>query len=346
MKLLIIRARTQTKKDLMIYIALLLGFFYFTGPAPTNVHAENIVTIGTGAVTGVYYPTGKAIAKIVNKKGKEHGVQVKVESTGGSVFNVNAIIVGDLEFGIVQSDRQYQAWNGIKDWKDRGPQKKLRSICSFHPESIVLIAGDDTGIETLIDLKGKHINIGNLGSGSRGNAIDAMLSCGIEWRRELSAEGIRAADSAKLLQNGRIDAFFYTVGHPNDLIKEATAGKRKVHFVPLTGDCIDQLVAKWLYYAKAYIPISFYPMARNKENVETFGVKATFCTSADVPENVVYIITREIFNNLEDFKKLHPAYGVLTKNNMLEALSAPIHPGAMKYYKEKGLTIPPSPPLQ
>ncbi len=346
MKLLMLRARAQTKKDLMIYIALLLGFFFFTGPAPTNVHAENIVTIGTGAVTGVYYPTGKAIAKIVNKKGKEHGVQVKVESTGGSVFNVNAIIVGDLEFGIVQSDRQYQAWNGIKDWKDRGPQKKLRSICSFHSESIVLIAGDDTGIETLIDLKGKHINIGNLGSGFRGNAIDAMLSCGIEWRRELSAEGIRAADSAKLLQNGRIDAFFYTVGHPNESIKEATAGKRKVHFVPLTGDCIDQLVAKWLYYAKAYIPISFYPMARNKENVETFGVKATFCTSADVPENVVYIITREFFNNLEDFKKLHPAYGVLTKHNMLEALSAPIHPGAMKYYKEKGLTIPPSPPLQ
>ena len=345
MKLLMLRARAQTKKDLMIYIALLLGFFFFTGPAPTNVHAENIVTIGTGAVTGVYYPTGKAIAKIVNKKGKEHGVQVKVESTGGSVFNVNAIIVGDLEFGIVQSDRQYQAWKGIKNWKDRGPQKKLRSICSFHPESVVLMAGDDTGIETLIDLKGKHINIGNLGSGPRGNAIDAMQSCGIEWRRELSAEGIRAADSAKLLQNGRIDAFFYTVGHPNDSIKEATAGKRKVHFVPLTGDCIDQLVAKWLYYAKAYVPVSFYPMARNKENVETFGVKATFCTSADVPENVVYVITREIFNNLEDFKKLHPAYGVLTKHNMLEALSAPIHPGAMKYYKEAGLTIPPSPPL-
>ena len=135
MKLLMLRARAQTKKDLMIYIALLLGFFFFTGPAPTNVHAENIVTIGTGAVTGVYYPTGKAIAKIVNKKGKEHGVQVKVESTGGSVFNVNAIIVGDLEFGIVQSDRQYQAWNGIKDWKDRGPQKSCAASAVFIPKA-------------------------------------------------------------------------------------------------------------------------------------------------------------------------------------------------------------------
>ena len=347
MKALLLRARGHTNKNLVVYIALWVAFSFFVGSVPTNVHAKNIsVTIGTGGVTGVYYPTGKAIAKIVNKKRKEYGLQVKAESTGGSVFNVNAIMMGDLEFGIIQSDRQYQAWNGIKDWKDRGPQKKLRSISSFHPESVILVAGDDTGIETLIDLKGKHVNIGNPGSGQRNNAIDVMQACEIDWRRELSAEGFRAADSAKVLQDGRIDAFFYTVGHPNDSIKEVTEGKRKVHFVTLTGDCIDQLVAKWPYYAKAYIPIGFYPMARNKENVETFGVKATLCTNADVPENVVYRITREIFENLDEFKTLHPAYGVLTKHNMLEALSAPIHPGAMKYYKEVGLTIPASTPRQ
>jgi hypothetical protein len=347
MKAPLTKVRVHRNIDFIFYIALWLGFFLFIESAPTTVHAENtFVTIGTGGVTGVYYPTGKAIAKIVNKRRKEYNVHINVVATGGSVFNVNAITVGDLEFGIVQSDRQYQAWNGIKDWKGRGSQKKLRSICSFHSESVVLVAGDDTGIETLIDLKGKHINIGNLGSGPRDNAIDAMQSCGIDWRRELYSEGIRAADSAKLLQDGRIDAFFFTVGHPNGLIKEATEPKRKVHFVPLTGDCIDQLVAKWSYYAKAYIPISFYPLARNKKNIETFGVKATFCTNADVPKKVVYRITREIFNNLEDFKKLHPAYGALTKNNMLEALSAPIHKGAMKYYKEMGLTIPPSPPRQ
>jgi TRAP transporter TAXI family solute receptor len=255
------------------------------------------------------------------------------------------MMVGDLEFGIVQSDRQYQAWHGIKDWKDRGTQKKLRSICSFYPESVVLVAGDDTGIDALLNLKGKHINIGNLGSGARGNAIDVMQSCGLDWRRDLSVEGFRVADAAKMLQDSKLDAFFHTIGHPNDLIKEVTEGKRKVHLVPLIGNCIDQLVAKWPYYAKASVPISFYPMAQNKKNVETFGVKATFCTSVDIPESVVYAITREIFNNLEDFKKLHPAYGVLTKHNMLETLSAPIHPGALKYYKEAGLTIPPSPPL-
>ena len=345
MKASILRAKAHTNKRFVVYIALWIAFSFFIGFVSPTVQAQTTsVTIGTGGVTGVYYPTGKAIAKIVNKKRNENGLQVKAEATGGSVFNVNAIMVGDLEFGIVQSDRQYQAWNGLKDWKDRGPQQRLRSICSFHPESVVLVAGDDTGIETLLDIKGKHVNIGNPGSGPRGNAIDAMESCGIDWRRELSVEGIRAADSAKLLQEGRFDAFFYTVGHPNDSIKEATEGKRKVHFVPLTGDYIDQLVTKWSYYAKAYIPVRFYPMARNKKNVETFGVKATFCTNAGVPENVVYRITKEIFDNLEEFKALHPAYGVLTKENMLEALSAPIHPGAVKYYKEVGLTIPASIP--
>lgn len=337
--------QVYAKKYIVLYLAFWVGFSLFIEVAPTIVHAGQIfATIGTGGVTGIYYPTGKAIAKIVNKKEKKHGFQVKFESTGGSVFNLNAMMARDLEFGIVQSDRQYQAWNGIKDWKDRGPQKKLRSICSFHSESVILVAGDDTGIETLNDLKGKVVNIGNPGSGPRGNAIDAMQSCGMDWRRDLIAEGIRAADSASLIQDGRIDAFFYTVGHPNNAIKEAIAGKRKLHFIPLIGDCIDQLVDKWSYYAKAHIPVSFYPKARNKKDVETFGVKATFCTSADIPDNIVYTITKEIFNNLEDFKKLHPAYRALTKSNMLEALSAPIHPGAIRYYTEAGLAIPQSLP--
>jgi len=225
----------------------------------------------------------------------------------------------------------------MKDWKDKGPQKKLRAVCSFHPETIVLVAGDDTGIKTFMDLKGKHVNIGNPGSGQRGNATDAFASCGIDWESEIRAEGMKADESAKMLQDGRIDAFFYTVGHPNGSIKEATSGKRKVHFVPVEGPCIDTLINKWAYYAKAYIPIKFYPMASNKENPNTFAVKATFCTSSDVPDDIVYAITKEIFDNLEDFKTLHPAYGVLTKENMLEAMSAPIHPGAMKYYKEAGL---------
>jgi len=304
-------------------------------PAPVQAKTT-FVTIGTGGITGVYYPTGGAIAKIVNKKRKEYGIRATVESTGGSVFNVNAVMAGDLEFGVVQSDRQFQAIKGLAEWKDKGAQKDLRAVFTIHPESITLVAADDAGIKTIQDLRGKRVNIGNPGSGQRQNSIDALTNAGIDYKKDLKAEGVKAAEAPGLLQDGRIDAFFYTVGHPSGAIKEATAGARKVHFVPITAG-VDKLFAQFPYYAKAVILKKNYPGATNDGDVDTFGVKATFVTSAKVPDKVVYAITKEVFENFEDFKKLHPAYQVLTKKNMLEGMSAPIHPGAMKYYKEAGL---------
>jgi TRAP transporter TAXI family solute receptor len=324
------------KKSFIIGLALLLGVVLCMGFSSTPVQAKTtFVTIGTGGITGVYYPTGGAIAKIVNKKRKLYGIRATVESTGGSVFNVNAVMTGDLDFGVVQSDRQYQAINGLAEWKDKGPQKDLRAVFTIHPESITLVAADDAGINSIKDLKGKRVNIGNPGSGQRQNSIDALANAGLDYKSDLQAEGVKAAEAPGLLQDGRIDAFFYTVGHPSGAIKEATAGKRKVHFVPITG--VDKLLSKYPYYANAKIPIKLYPGATNKEDVKTFGVKATFVTSAKVPDAVVYAITKEVFDNFDSFKKLHPAYQVLTKQNMLEGMSAPIHPGAMKYYKEAGL---------
>ncbi len=327
------------KKLIILTIALVFGLTLLGGVGPFEQKAQagrtTFVTIGTGGITGVYYPTGGAIAKMVNKKRKEYGIRATVESTGGSVFNVNAVMAGDLEFGVVQSDRQYQAVNGMAEWKDKGKQSDLRAVFTIHPESITLVAADDSGINSIQDLKGKRVNIGNYGSGQRQNSIDALEAAGLNWESDIKAEGVKAAEAPGLLQDGRIDAFFYTVGHPNGNIKEATSGKRKVHMVPITG--VDQLLAKYPYYAKAMVPMKFYPGASNEGDVETFGVKATFVTSAKVSDEVVYAITKEIFDNFEAFKKLHPAYGVLTKKNMLEGMSAPIHPGAMKYFKEAGL---------
>ena len=297
--------------------------------------SKTFVTIRTGGVTGVYYPTGGAISKIVNKKFDEYNLKVTVESTGGSVFNVNAIMSGDLEFGIVQSDRQAQAYKGEAEWADAGKQEKLRSVFSIHPESVTLLAAVDAGINTINDLVGKTVNIGNPGSGNRGNAIDALENAGINWETDINAEGLKASEAAKMLQDNRIDAYFYTVGHPSGSFKEATAGRRKVKFIPITD--IQGLLDKYSYYAKSEIPIEFYPNAVNTENVPTYGVKATLCTSADVPDEVVYAITKEVFENLEEFKTLHPAFSILTKESMLDGLTAPIHDGAMKYYKEAGL---------
>ncbi len=320
------------KKGLFLGVALATSMLMSFGMAQAKTQ---FVTIGTGGITGVYYPTGGAIAKMVNKKKKEYGIRATVESTGGSVFNVNAVMNGDLEFGIVQSDRQYQAINGLAEWKDKGPQKDLRSVFSIHPESVTLVAAVDAGIKDIKDLKGKKVNIGNPGSGQRQNAIDALEAVGIDIDKDLQAESIKASEAASLLQDGRIDAFFYTVGHPSGAIKEATSGARKVRLATITG--IDALLAKYPYYAKATIPVSLYPGAQNDKDVETFGVKATLVTSAKVPDEVVYAITKEVFDNFDEFKKLHPAYSTLTKENMLEGLSAPMHPGALKYFKEVGL---------
>ncbi len=323
------------KKVFTVTMALTISMlFLFTA---TPVFAVKFVTIGTGGITGVYYPTGGAIAKIVNKKRKEYGIRCTVESTGGSVFNVNAVMAGDLDFGVVQSDRQYQAIHGIKDWKDKGKQTKLRSVFSIHPESCTLLAAVDAGINTIKDLKGKKVNLGNHGSGQLGNSTDALKAIGFDLEKDIKAEYIKAAEAPGLLQDGRIDAFFYTVGHPSGAFKEATAGARKVKFVSIAGPEIDAMVASYPYYASSFVPVDNYPGAKNDANVDTFGVKATFVTSADVPDDIVYAVTKEVFENFESFKKLHPAYKVLTKENMLEGLSAPIHPGAMKYYKEAGL---------
>jgi hypothetical protein len=325
------------RKALIFGVVLVFGLALFMGAAPTTVQAKTqFVTIGTGGITGVYYPTGGAIAKIVNKKRKEYGIRCTVESTGGSVFNVNAVMSGDLEFGVVQSDRQFQAIKGIANWKDKGPQKDLRAVFSIHPENVDVIAAVDSGINSIQDLKGKRVSIGNIGSGFRKNAIDALEANGLNFEKDFNAESLKAAEQPGMIQDGRIDAAFYTVGHPSGYYKEATAGKRKVKFIPITN--IEGLLKKYPYYAKSVTRVvELYPGAKNDMNVPTFGVKATFVTSIKVPENVVYAVTKEVFENFDDFKKLHPAYGGLTKKSMLEGLSAPIHPGAMKYYKEAGL---------
>ena len=293
-------------------------------------------SIGTGGVTGVYYPAGGAIAKLVNEGKADHGVQLSVESTGGSVFNINAVLAGDMDFGIAQSDRQYQALRGLAEWKDRGPQADLRAVCSLHPEVVTLVAAADAGIRTLADLKGKRINIGSPGSGNRGNALDVLRAAGIDPDTDLTVEGLKAVESAQKLQDGRIDAFFYTVGHPASSIMEAASGqRRKVRLVPITG--MDKLLAASPYYTETTIPIKHYPELDNTDDVPSIGVVTTIVTSAKVPDHVVHAVTQAVFDHLDRLREMHPALSDLTKEGMLKGLSAPIHPGALRYFEQVGL---------
>jgi TRAP transporter TAXI family solute receptor len=261
-------------------------------------------------------------------------MRLTVESTAGSVFNINAIMAGDLDFGVVQSDRQYQAVNGLAEWAETGIQADLRSLFAISPESITLCVAVDSGIRSLHDVKGKIINIGDPGSGQRQNSIDVLGASGINYETDFQAEGLRAAEAPAMLQEGRIDGFFYTVGHPSAAFKEATSGPRKIRFVPI--ELPRSFYDKYPYYTPSIVPVSYYPDVENDADVPTFGVKATFVTSARLPEDQAYCLVKEVFENLEDFKTLHEAYGGLTRVNMLQGNSAPMHPGAQRYFEETG----------
>ena len=296
------------------------------------------LTIGSGDVTGIYFPTGLIIAKMINDKRDELGIRASVESTPGSVFNVNAILAGYLEFGLVQSDKQYQAVKGLAEWSKKGPQENLRAVFSIHHESVCLVAAADAGITTIHDLKGKRVNLGHPGAAMYMNAIDALKSIGLNPNSDILPYKSKAADAPRLLQDNLIDAFFCTVGHPNEMLKEAVSGSRKVRFIPIAGPDIDKLISEKKYYQKTTIPVSeFYAGSEQPVNVETFGVVATLCTSANLPDDVVFLITKTLFDNFDYFKKQHPAYANLTKEDMLKGLSAPIHPGALQYFREAGL---------
>ncbi len=320
----------RTNRWLVVFLAVCLSV------AGCKRRDVQFVTIGTGSVTGIYYPTGGAIARMINREARVYRIKATVESTGGSVYNVNAVLRGDLDFGVAQSDRQYQAYHGLAEWADRGPQTDLRSVFSIHPESITLVASVPSGIEAVADLKGKRVNLGNIGSGHLQNARDILAAAGLT-EQDLDAEYVRALEAPGLLQDGRIDAFFFTVGHPNSSIEEATFGRIKVRIVSLDGMPAERLVQDHEYYAASTISADYYPEAANDGDVATIGVKTTLVASAQTPEDVVYAITREVFENFEDFRQLHPAYKGLTRRNMLEGLSAPVHPGALRYYREVGL---------
>ncbi|KGB81547.1 C4-dicarboxylate ABC transporter substrate-binding protein [Rhodovulum sp. NI22] len=302
--------------------------------AAPAAQAEEFITIGTGGVTGVYYPTGGAICRLVNKGRKEHGIRCSVESTGGSVYNINTIREGELEFGVAQSDWQYHAYHGTSKFEEAGPFEGLRAVFSVHPEPFTVVARADSGIKTFDDLKGKRVNLGNPGSGARGTFEVVMAEKG--WTTDdfaLAAE-LKPAEQAAALCDNQVDAIVFTVGHPSGTIQEATTACDSV-IVAVEGAEIDKLISENAFYRTATIPGGMY--RGSDEDVKTFGVGATFVTSDAVSEEAVYTVVKSVFENFEDFKKLHPAFAILKPEEMATAgLSAPLHPGAAKYYKEQG----------
>jgi TRAP transporter TAXI family solute receptor len=319
------------------FFMFLLAFGAAVSFVPVSQAAvqNQFVTIGTGGVTGVYYPTGGAICRLVNKTRKEHGIRCSVESTGGSVYNLNAIRAGELDMGVAQSDVQYHAYYGTDKFAEQGADKDLRAVFSVHPEPFTVVARADAGIKNFQDLKGKRVNIGNPGSGQR-STMEVMMGA-MGWTNDsfkLASE-LKSAEQSSALCDNKVDAIVFVVGHPNGSIQEATSSCDSI-LVNVAGPVVDKLVADNSYYRTATIPGGMY--RGTETDTKTFGVGATFVSSAKVPTDVIYNVVKAVFENFEEFQKLHPAFANLKKEEMIkDGLSAPLHDGAIKYFKEAGL---------
>jgi TRAP transporter TAXI family solute receptor len=319
--------------SLLSFLAILTNVI---SPPTLAAFDEPMLSIKTGNVTGVYYAAGSAVAKMHNRKLKEYNLRLIAESSEGSIANVNDVTSGSAAFGIAQANALYFAKKGEDPWQG-APQTTLRSVLGLYTEDLTLVAAVDADIHSLADLKGKVVNISEPGSVDRDQAMEIFNLLGLDPENDLTVDERPTYEAAELLQNGDIDAYFYTVGHPNLSIIEASHGERKVKIVTLEPEIVDSLDRQKEYLVTTDIPIDYYSEIANKEPVRTLSVKAILFTSAGTDEEVVYHTVKEVFENFELFKKQHPAFATLTKKRMTTKLIVPLHPGAKRYFKEIGL---------
>ena len=315
-------------------VALFLAATVVAG-GDTSAQEEKFVTIGTGGQTGVYYVVGQSICRLVNRETAKHGIKCTAPATGASVANINSIRAGEMDLGVAQSDQQYNAYNGLPPFDQAGAFKELRAVFSLHPEPFTVVARTDSGIMKFEDLKGRRVNIGNPGSGQRATMEVVLAAFGWDPSVFALTNDLPAAQQSLALCQNQVEAMVYMVGHPNPSVAHA-AGLCDAVLVPVSGPAIDKLLSENPFYRRADIPGRIYP--DNPEPVPTFGVKATLVTSARLEPGLVYEVVKAVFTNLDRFRVAHPAFGYLDPKRMAtEGLSAPLHEGAARYFRDAGI---------
>lgn len=308
-----------------------MAFGGLTAGAPEASAQQRDILIGGGSVTGVYYQVALQTCGLMNKHMGDTYNCVGRPALG-SVFNVNAVDRGLLDFGVAQSDINYKAFKGEGEWEG-SPVTNLRSVFSAHPEAVLIVTRDETGIKSVADLKGKTVNIGNPGSGQRTNSMSLLPLYGIDPEKDITAEGLQQGEASRALVDRKIDAFVYVVGVPSAAIEEP-ANSTDIDILNVNSDAVKQYISDKPYYVMAKYPEGVF---KGVDAFETYAVKATVVTSSEVDEQVVYDYVKTTFENLEELKGTHAAFKILAPEDMLGGLSAPLHAGAVKYYKERGL---------
>ncbi|MEM6405843.1 MAG: TAXI family TRAP transporter solute-binding subunit [Pseudomonadota bacterium] len=293
------------------------------------------ISIGTAGINGVYHPSGGAICRMLNKQRARHGIRCIVKNTSGSVYNLQAIRNTTLNVGLTQSDWQHYAHQGTNRFAREGEDTRLRSLFSLYAETFTLIARADSNIQTLTDIRTHRINIGSPGSGQRGT-IDILLKF-LDWQLsdfELVSE-LPSTEQVDALCDDKLDAIIVTVGHPSSFVNQI-AETCAIRLIPAEHPAIDALLAEHYYYRRARIPGALYP--GNPDEIATFGVGATVVSSTSTSDDVIYELVKGVFDNLDEFKSLQPALAHLEPVEMVQdSLSAPLHDGAERYYREAGI---------
>lgn len=295
--------------------------------------ATEFISIGTGAITGTYYPTGNTICRLVNQYKKESSIRCLVKSTAGSVYNIQALKKNDISLAMVQSDIAYQAYHGMGQFQEN-KASNIRLVMAIYPELFTFVTRKDANINSIMDIKGKRINLGNTGSGNETTALALLEALEIKKSDLALATEFKAAEMPNALRNNQIDGYFYMVGHPTSNIKEI-AHSMDIKIVPIVGEKVNTFVKDHPYFIQTSVPANLYK--NNENSIPTFGVKAALVANANVSDETVYLVVKAILENFEEFKTLHPAYSYMTKKSLLEGVHIPLHIGAKRYYQEKGL---------
>lgn len=310
-------------------VASMLPTLAFAAPQASSL------VIATGSVTGVYYPAGGAVCRLINKISSPLKLRCSVQATSGSIYNLQALRAHKVNLAVVQSDTQITALKGQGEFIQAGPDSELRSLFGLYVEPLTIVARQDANIQQLDDLPGKRVDIGNPGSGDRSTMDILMHSQGWDGKTFSEISELKGAERAQALCDNKIDAFVYVVGHPSGTIKEAS-GSCNINLVEISDSDIDKLLSVHPEYSKTIIPGRLYRGA--DQDIPSFGVSATLVTNSQLPDDVAYQLVKAVFDNFEQFKRLHPAFSQLKKQQMVsQGLSAPLHPGAKRYFIEAGL---------
>jgi TRAP transporter TAXI family solute receptor len=303
---------------------------------PVNSNAEQIINIGTGSITGVYYNAGSAVAKMFNQKRQEYNAWMLNRPSAGSIYNIDSVLEGENDFGIAQANFLFNAWNGKGLWENI-PKRDLRAVLGLYVEDVTLIAAEDAEINNVLDLKGKRLNIGAPGSSDHETSGFILEQMGLDPVNDLQISEWPTYIASEKIQSDDIDAYFYTVGHPNLSVLEAISGERKVRIVPFKREFVDKIIAPQPFLSASEIDVEFYDKLDNKDPVPTIGIKSVLFTSKDVDEETVYRVVKAVMENLDLFRRQHPAFAKLTKESMTHRVIVPLHPGAERYFREAGI---------